>query len=289
MARRLGMDPAQVENTAARISAGLASLEGAAHTTSMAALASLNPLSYGIQPGGVVIAPFAITGTQVAAAKVRSAAAEARALASGLLREASEQRVASGGGGRSWQFGPLVRKPGERRPDGPDWWGIGDGVWSGFEFLRDVSELGKGIAGFGFVAARVRDMTSLNAMSKAMYFSSTFKAFDGVNKVLSLGKAAPILGGIGIALDGIGTVSALSRGEWGEAIWSGAKTALSVAAVFAPPPVNLACGAVRAAIGIGEFVHENWDTISNVAGNVGNAIGGFVGGVAETVGKLWPW
>lgn len=127
MGRVRGMDPERVEATAARIDAQLASLLSAAEAVNKAALVSLNPISYAVQPGGLLIAPAAIVGTQVAAARVREATAAARELSHGLLAESIDQRQASSASGLSVDPGRRgVRATLASIGDDPDrvrrWW-----------------------------------------------------------------------------------------------------------------------------------------------------------------------
>lgn len=94
----LGMAPDEVDRLARVLHSSRGVLEHAAREANMAALVSLNPLTYGIQPGGLLLAPWAIGGTQVAAAKVRGALEAAEQLVGTLIAEAQQQREASGGG-----------------------------------------------------------------------------------------------------------------------------------------------------------------------------------------------
>lgn len=109
MAERLGMDPERVLALSARMTQQSSVLDNAVDRVEAAARASLNPLSYGIQPGGLVIAPWSIAGTQVAAALVRQATADAGMLSSRLIAEALQQYVASSeAGGKAFAV-PRVR------------------------------------------------------------------------------------------------------------------------------------------------------------------------------------
>ncbi len=74
-------------------------LERAEHSASMTALVSLNPLNYGLVSGRLILAPFSIAGTQVAAWQVRAALDATEDMVGRLLAEAQQQRNASDGGG----------------------------------------------------------------------------------------------------------------------------------------------------------------------------------------------
>jgi hypothetical protein len=112
----LGMNPEEVRSKANLLRSQLSILESAAQTVEYAANSSLNPLSYGIQPGGLIIAPFAIAGTQRASARVRAACASVLELAAKLFDEADQQAIVSSGTSASYLGGyvPSVKNP--RRP-----------------------------------------------------------------------------------------------------------------------------------------------------------------------------
>jgi len=95
MGRRLGMDPERVRDLGGRLRASVGVLEGASATADRAAAASLDPLSWGVQPGGIVLAPWSIAGTQIAAAQVRAAGAAVEELVGRLFAEAAQQLAAS--------------------------------------------------------------------------------------------------------------------------------------------------------------------------------------------------
>lgn len=98
MNQAIGMDPERVDSSRFRAMQSISQIDSAARTARNAAWASLNPLSYAIQPGGFIIAPFSIGATQVAAALAEQAARDAEALLSRLSLEVAEQRNASNGG-----------------------------------------------------------------------------------------------------------------------------------------------------------------------------------------------
>lgn len=89
------MNPDEVDSKMATLQATLSALDGALATIRRARDASANPTSYGIQPGGLIVAPWAVSGMTVATAKVSSARAEVEVLVRGLSAEITQQRVAS--------------------------------------------------------------------------------------------------------------------------------------------------------------------------------------------------
>lgn len=95
MSERLGMDPQQVSELAARLQSQIGSLHAASETAERAAALSLSPLTWGIQPGGLIIAPLSIVSTQWAAARTRDAAREAQSLIATLIGQVAEQEAAS--------------------------------------------------------------------------------------------------------------------------------------------------------------------------------------------------
>lgn len=109
MTRKLGMDPEHVLALSSRLTAQVGRLDVVAAQVDEVAWASLNPVSYAIQPGGLVIAPWAIVGTQVAAARVRQAADDAAVLASSLVFQVLQQQAASAAAGSSPFSVPSVR------------------------------------------------------------------------------------------------------------------------------------------------------------------------------------
>jgi len=109
MSRKLGMDTERVIALSAQLTAQVGRLDVVAAQVDEVAWASLNPVSYAIQPGGLVIAPWAIVGTQLAAARVRQAADDAAALASSLIVQVLQQQAASAAAGSSPFSAPSVR------------------------------------------------------------------------------------------------------------------------------------------------------------------------------------
>lgn len=126
------MAPDEVERIAAQLRAAQAVLEHAQQTARNAASLSLSPFTYGVQPGGLLLAPAAIGGTQVAAAKVHEALSAVDHLISVLALEATQQRAASSAsaatGGSAPGKAPLPEPPANGTPEeNTRWWAsLGD-------------------------------------------------------------------------------------------------------------------------------------------------------------------
>lgn len=114
MSNKLGMSPDDVEQVASQLNGARGLLDYAQHTASNAADVSLNPVTYLIQPGGILIAPWAIVGTKTAAAQVRAALHNVDALIGQLHAEVHQQRHASdayGGGLPAAERGLILLPP----------------------------------------------------------------------------------------------------------------------------------------------------------------------------------
>lgn len=181
---RLGMNPDAVDALASRLNTHLTALDNVAGAIDAAAWASLNPLSYGLQPGSLIIAPFGVAGVQVAASKVRSASASARELAMRLLNEADQQRAASEGYGASYRNGQVPPvdsnfcKPG--RPQSPGFWEglFGDENGSAADDVISLVDLGVGAGSLYTEAAGVVGKTSTFFKGAGGVFSA-FGVFNG--------------------------------------------------------------------------------------------------------------
>ncbi|ALO65435.1 hypothetical protein AS189_01650 [Arthrobacter alpinus] len=123
--------------------------------------------------------------------------------------------------------------------------------------------------------------------------------------------AGKVLGPLGLGLGVVSAIDNFADEDYVGGTLDVVATGLGTAALFTPPPVNLAFGAAAGAVAIGGLVYENWDAISewggDVASNVqdfgedvgrnmveagGNLIegaGDFANGVAETAKNLWPF
>lgn len=255
------------------------------------------------------------------AGRVAGAAASLRQGAQRLRANADEQEVTSAvdggpaGGGTGGPGGANPGGPGAN-PDDPanpwGWWDTVTDVWGGYRTLIAPIGLATSIAGLGFLATSVRGTTQLSSLASALAWSPTYQTLNSAKQFVNFGAtASKYLGWAGVGFNAIALGQEIAEGDVGGAVWAGAKTAIGVGALVAPPPANLVFAGVGAAIGIGEFVYQNWDTITDVAGAVGDFAGDvvsagvdfagdvvdagldFAGDVVEGIGDLadalWPW
>lgn len=108
MALNMGMDPEKVDEVIQRLQASIALIDNAAAGARQAAWESLNPLSYGLMPGALILAPPAILSTQMAAAQLTAAARDAEMLLSRLRGEVASQRQTSQAGTASFTSRDLT-------------------------------------------------------------------------------------------------------------------------------------------------------------------------------------
>ena len=177
-------------------------------------------------------------------------------------------------------------------------------MWGGLSGISSVvgkADLAAGIADWshaahylikgGHGAKLARDMGGLLHASK----------LHGV-----LSTTGSVLGAVNVAFGVIETASHLSEGKYGEAIWSGAKTAIGLAAVI-PSPIQPFAAALSIGIGVGELIYHNREAIGQAAGVVSNAVNSaardaakrvsrvasnasaFVNDVGKAAAELWPW
>jgi uncharacterized protein YukE len=90
-----------------------------------------------------------------------------------------------------------------------------------------------------------------------------------------------VLGGIGVALDGLDTVNAIREGETGDAWKSGLKTIIG-AGSFIPGPIGVGCMVVGGAWAAVELIPGAKDSI----GSVFDGAGDYVDQKAEEIGKI---
>jgi hypothetical protein len=281
-------------------------------------------------------AQFRSNWAGVHSSELRTAARLLRENASKVRSNADDQERTSSIDG-AWS-GPVgnpgpggMPAPGVPGPDGvpapgdpgTPWWDTAREYWSDYGLIRAPLSLAAAVAGLGFLATSVRGTTQLSSLASALAFSPTYTALTNAKNVMSFGSTAgKAFGWIGVGLNGVDTVTAIADGDVGGAIWSGAKTAIGVGALLAPPPANLVFAGVGAGIAIGEFAYEHWDQItavantvadgavdlahgvadvasdvasgvadvaSDVASGVADAAGDFVDGVGDVADDLWPF
>ncbi|UVJ38604.1 hypothetical protein [Arthrobacter sp. CJ23] len=115
-------------------------------------------------------------------------------------------------------------------------------------------------------------------------FAQTARGADaaplsGLSK-FGLNSAGHVLGGLGVALDGLDTVNAVMDGETGDAIKSGLKTALGVGS-FLPPPVGVTCMVIGGAWAAVELIPGAKDAIDDTF----DAVGDFAEDTAKDIGE----
>lgn len=101
---------------------------------------------------------------------------------------------------------------------------------------------------------------------------------SGLSK-FGLNSAGHVLGGVGVALDGLDTVNAIRDGETGDAMRSGLKTALGVGA-FLPPPVGVTCMVIGGAWAAVELIPGAKDAIDGAFDSAGD----FAESTVENIG-----
>lgn len=124
--RPLGMDPVRVDDVSVRLMNLREALRATAEEADVLVAASLNPVTYGVQPGGLILAPAAIAATLYAASSLKSAASSVQTLALRLRAEADSQRDASGvdaGQDGAMTEPRKVALPEDRSPESiSEWW-----------------------------------------------------------------------------------------------------------------------------------------------------------------------
>ncbi|MFC8040116.1 hypothetical protein ACFUOZ_12240 [Paenarthrobacter sp. NPDC057355] len=237
--------------------------------------------------------------------------------------------AAPGSGGGPLPVGPGPGS--KDNPWGPDWlakgspfrdaWGLRGQIKAGFDLPKNVFGLAamsaKGLDAFKNAAEwsklpsrsvtynlfdSATDLLGLKNLQKYVpalnKFGGVFEEskwlFKGQGSVMeSLGKGGlgRGLGWLGVGLNAFDTVKYAAEGKTGDAVWSGAKTALAVGS-FLPPPAGTVCAVVSAGIAIyeipavKEFVNG---AAKNIADGVTSAVkdpGKFVADTAKNLADL---
>ena len=110
------------------------------------------------------------------------------------------------------------------------------------------------------------------------------KVFGTSGELLS--KAGKVMGPLGVALGGYTVYQDISEGNTGRAVYDGAVTALSLAALTTPPPVDIACGVVAGGMAVGLLVYDHWDDITGFAADAGETVSHAVGNLVEGAGNI---
>lgn len=101
----------------------------------------------------------------------------------------------------------------------------------------------------------------------------------GRSQLRALNAPGNVLGGIGVALDGLDTVNAIREGETGDAVRSGLKTLIG-AGSFVPGPIGVGCMVIGGAWAAVELVPGAKDAINDGF----DAFGDFTEGVTSDIG-----
>jgi hypothetical protein len=211
-------------------------------------------------------------------------------------------------------------------PWGPDWlakgspfrdaWGLRGMAKTAFDLPKNVFGLAtmasKGLDNFTDAARWAKlpatsatynlldSATDLIGLKNLQKYVPALNKFDGIFKesawlfkgqgsvLESLGKGGlgRGLGWAGVGLNGFDTVKNIAEGNGEAALWSGAKTALSVAC-FLPPPAGTVCAVASATIAIYEIPAVK-EFVNGAASNVADAVGAAVkdpGKFVEDTGK----
>jgi hypothetical protein len=318
MAELLGMNPERVLGYAGQLRTQTQRLNAAATKLNRAATASVSPQSWGIQPGGFIIAPWDIGQVRAAASRVSTAAGNVDALANRLEREANEQLAASEEKKPIGRPG-IGKKPRERFefPEwiDADWWGAT--AWLGYlEEIKDIMEnkvpkswvFGRmqwvNRASGGYWRFKVGLLQWGSSTYKNAKVALVYRSIPNVKWTSLVGKIPPWVGKVGKVAGPVGTI--IGAGIDGYEAWNeqwdkssdlpdGERHLRSAAAVATVGGLSLAGGLAGAAGGaaLGAAIGSIFPGPGNVIGGiVGGIIGGVVGsGLGEAAGKwfnsLW--
>jgi hypothetical protein len=99
--------------------------------------------------------------------------------------------------------------------------------------------------------------------------------------------AGKSLGWVGVGT-GVGqTVEAFYKGDEGRGLYGVGTTALGLGAMFAPPPINLACGSAALAMGGAELLYDKVPAVRDFVDGGVDVIEGTVGAVGDGVSATW--
>ena len=216
MSSRIGMNTGLAGNVVSSISGQSVGLEGIEQQVTAARLASLNPLSYAMNPGSLILAPWSITIAASAATDLANVRASLEYLVQKLSQEITQQQQTSGSltsadpGWFSSQNGPTATAPDE----------IG-------LFEREIQIIGNA-ADIGGKILILRDI--IEATDKYLTLNPKLKI--GIDIVLKGGKFIPW---VGAGFSAIGLVTEWdSKNVWGN--WrNGIGLAFDVASIAAIP------------------------------------------------------
>ena len=278
MGRLLGMNADAVMGKAQAIDTQIGQIDRLVAEVRLAGLISANPLSHGLHPGTLVMAPASIWVSASVQADLATAKNGVAALMSKLYQEIANQRTVSGADNTSY-FSVTGPKPPQ---------------------LGTVEK--GGIPGFweGLIGAKGALFVGIADLASGM-FGLTSEAFTWANRLSWLGKAAKGLSVAGKVFAGLGVVSGAYEIVSGIVEKDGFRVAdgvigagLGVLGLIAiANPVGLAVVAgVGIAWGVATLLSGDVPVTKRIVDGakwVGEKAGDLVNGVAEKVKKLWPF
>jgi hypothetical protein len=222
-----------------------------------------------------------------------------------LLGHADEQDTASGEGGGALPIQPLGGPGVGSGGSGPDdrqnafaagWEGFTEG-WNVYNTVKAIPNMRAGLYDIARIQALGGPWTeaAFASLRSSDVFSGMFNAssdlFDGnfhVAAGLAEGTAAfrnfqilgNTLGGIGIAVDVVDMGMDLADGDYGGAVYSGAKAVLGGLS-FAPPPVGTAAMVASGALALYDNVPIVHDTVNAVGGAIADGATAAAGAAAD--------
>ncbi|TQM64119.1 WXG100 family type VII secretion target [Humibacillus xanthopallidus] len=136
-----------------------------------------------------------------------------------------------------------------------------------FDLLPTASKFG----GTANLVADVWDMKGLSGI-----FAEGSRAGTLVGKY-------GVLGPIGIGISGAQLATSIVEGDTRGIIENGLGTGLAVGAVFAPPPINVACGIA----GLGLAAYQNIPAVHDAVDAVGEGIADVAEGIGDAAADAW--
>ncbi|WP_404392042.1 WXG100 family type VII secretion target [Humibacillus xanthopallidus] len=127
---------------------------------------------------------------------------------------------------------------------------------------------------FGGTANLVADVWDMKGLSGV--FAEGSRAGSLVGKF-------GVLGPIGIGISGAQLATSIVEGDTRGIIENGLGTGLAVGAVFAPPPINVACGIA----GLGLAAYQNIPAVHDAVDAVGEGIGDVAEGIGDAAADAW--